>query len=250
MNMLNGMTTKRPVSGPKFVTKTEEVAVRIRGAISRGVIKAGEPIRIQQWADRLGVSPTPLREALRLLEVEGYVIFSSQKGFQASEFGPGDLLDANRIRRSLQAMAAELAVQRMGPPEKRRLIKRLRQLNARFEQALESGDTGAADRANAHFHRSIFEASSSPILERIRSIVYRITPAAIDLAESEIKRSAESRRELVKEHEAITDALERSDPAAVHEAALRHAESITKRIVSRLTAGKAVSPDGGSPPPK
>jgi DNA-binding GntR family transcriptional regulator len=83
---------------PKYETKTEWTANQIRDAILGGRIRPGDRIRIQDWSKRLAVSATPIREALKALEAEGYVRISAHKGAEVTAFSSKEFSDSYRIQ--------------------------------------------------------------------------------------------------------------------------------------------------------
>src|SRR5690242_16981915 len=113
----------------QYETKTEWAASQLRKAITAGRIQPGERMRIQDWADRLDISATPLREAFKVLEGEGYLEITPHRGAQVKPFNSNEFAISGRISEELDAIAAEEAALHMAPEERSGLVKRLARLN-------------------------------------------------------------------------------------------------------------------------
>jgi DNA-binding GntR family transcriptional regulator len=225
----------------KTKTKTEEVASHFRGLIGKGRIRPGEPIRIQEWARELGVSVTPLREALRTLEAEGYLRFSSYRGFEVATFTTDDLMDAYRLRRSLNAVATEAAVLKMSEDQRAKLVEKLKRSNEDFRQAMVDADYDKSSRANEAFHRAIYDASGSGILERARTYIFGSMPAARGEFWQLMSESEDLRFGLVDEHTEIIDAIASGDPDRAFEASRHHISKANDALMQRLGSRSELS---------
>lgn len=89
----------------------------LRQAILKGELEPGERLMEIQLAERLGVSRTPIREAIRKLELEGLVLMIPRKGAEVAEISEKSLREVLEVRRSLEELAIELACQRITPEE-------------------------------------------------------------------------------------------------------------------------------------
>ena len=115
----------------------EIVYDHLRTAILRGVIKSGERIVEKEYAGRFGISRTPVREALRKLETEGFVQYVPRKGVVVKTFGSADIIEIYNIRIALETMAIVSAVENITAGETRRLQDTVRLM----EMAWLQGDT-------------------------------------------------------------------------------------------------------------
>ena len=86
----------------------------LRRAILRGELKPGERLMEIQLANKLGVSRTPIREAIRKLELEGLVLMIPRKGAEVAEITRKNMMDVLEVRKALEELAAELACERIG----------------------------------------------------------------------------------------------------------------------------------------
>src|SRR5580704_15231261 len=97
----------------EYVSKSDVVAAGIRDRIERGELVAGDVLRQRDLAKRFGVSPTPVREALRKLEAEGFVVTELHRGTTVAGGSGGSTHESSLIRASLDSLAAALAAARM-----------------------------------------------------------------------------------------------------------------------------------------
>jgi DNA-binding GntR family transcriptional regulator len=165
-----------------------------------------EVIRDHDIAARLGVSRTPVREALRRLEDEGLVVTSFHKW---TKVAPTDIAEAARLYpvvAALEAAALELAAPRLAPAD----LARLAALNAELAGAIDGADAAQSMLLDRAFHALIVARSGNPELGRLLAgLLPRIE--RIELAHFGNRPVA---RQSVREHAAIIDALQRGDGAA------------------------------------
>lgn len=232
---------------PKYETKTEWTAAQIRDAILDGRIRPQERIRIQDWARRLAVSATPVREAIKALEAEGYVRVSPHRGAEVTSFSSKEFSDSARLHQALDTLAAEFAVKRLTGARRASAVRRLRRINEEMRDALAKGDLRKADRANAEFHKAIYDAADSPLLVKAREPIWASIPVAAQVFWHKVIDTPDAKEELIREHEDIISAIENGDQHAAISATRRHLESALHRISEAEAAAKAdanVSPNG------
>jgi DNA-binding GntR family transcriptional regulator len=215
---------------PKYETKTEWTAAQIRSAILDGRVHPGDRLRIQDWARRLGVSATPVREAIKALEAEGYVRISAHRGAEVTAFTSKEFSDSFRLHQALDCLAAEFATNRLSGSRRTAVVRRLRRINEDLREALMSGDLRRADRANAEFHQAVYDAADSPLLSSARQPIWASIPVAAKVFWHTISDSDSSKNQLVDEHEDIIAGIERGDPRATINATRAHLESAIRRI--------------------
>ena len=145
----------------------------LRDAILKGELEPGERLMEIQLAERLGVSRTPIREAIRKLELEGLVLMIPRKGAEVAKISEKSLRDVLEVRRSLEELAAELACQRMDAEA----LKDLEDAQKAFIQAVKSGETMTMAEADEHFHDVIYMGTGNTrlvqILNNLREQMYR-----------------------------------------------------------------------------
>lgn len=158
------------------VSRTAYVADRIRDDVAKGVIRPGELIKQTVLAKRYGVSPTPVREALRMLEADGVIIYSPHKGASVRQLSPDAARDLYRLRAAAEQTAAVMAVERMTPAG----LELLKERHARLTEAQQSGRATAAELSvlNREFHFALYRQSSPLVAEYIETLWVRFTPAA------------------------------------------------------------------------
>lgn len=143
----------------------EVVFEYLRNAILGGELKPGERLMEVTIADQLGVSRTPVREAIRKLEKENFVIMIPRKGAYVADLTKKDILEVLEIRKELEGFAAYLASERMTIEEKEALAKTMEQFNASMATM---DKKSMIDNDNA-FHSLIFKATKN---QRVINIIY------------------------------------------------------------------------------
>ena len=123
----------------------------LRQAILRGELAPGERLMEIQLAERLGVSRTPIREAIRKLELEGLVLMIPRKGAEVARISEKSLRDVLEVRRSIEELAIELACQRMGEED----IQKLEEAQKVFAAAIVSGDAMEIAESDEQYHSVI-----------------------------------------------------------------------------------------------
>ena len=197
----------------------------LRQAILRGDLQPGERLMELQLADKLGVSRTPIREAIRMLEQEGLAVTVPRKGAEVAKMTLKGMEDVLEIREALDELAVQLACVRISEEQLQELKKRKQD----FEISLKSGDVKQMAEADVHFHDVIYEATENPklinLLNNLREQIYRYRVEYI--------KKAENHPILIEEHEAIYQAL-------VNRSQKDAKASIHKHVANQATAVKAV----------
>lgn len=164
---------KLKVNMNEYLPLRDVVFNTLRQAIITGEFAPGERLMEIALANRLGVSRTPVREAIRKLELEGLVVMIPRKGAEVARITEKDLRDVLEVRCSLEELAAELAAERMDEEGQEKLDQAL----VEFESAIESGDNAAIADSDMEFHDIIFDATGNPrliqIIGNLREQFYR-----------------------------------------------------------------------------
>ena len=167
------MSDKLKVNMNEYLPLRDVVFNTLRQAIITGEFAPGERLMEIALANRLGVSRTPVREAIRKLELEGLVVMIPRKGAEVAKITEKDVRDVLEVRSSLEELAAELAAERMNDEVKEKLEKALKE----FEEAIESDDNAAIADSDVDFHDVIFEATGNArliqIINNLREQMYR-----------------------------------------------------------------------------
>lgn len=133
---------------------------KIKEAIIKGHFKPGEKLVEQTLAQEMGVSRTPVREAIRRLEAEGFVVSIPRKGVVVSRADKEEIVQLYSIRAELEGLAARWAIENADEDD----IQKLDEAISRMEETAASGDLDGVVQSNALFHDAIAQASKSRIL--------------------------------------------------------------------------------------
>lgn len=133
---------------------------KIKEAIIKGHFKPGEKLVEQTLAQEMGVSRTPVREAIRRLEAEGFVVSIPRKGVVVSRADKEEIVQLYSIRAELEGLAARWAIENADEDD----IRKLDEAILRMEETAASGDLDGVVQSNALFHDAIAQASKSRIL--------------------------------------------------------------------------------------
>lgn len=199
---------------PERGNSTDVVADALREAILDGAIEPGTWLREDSIARELGVSRTPVREALRLMADEGLVSKTAHSGCIVATLTFDDILALYVVRGELEALAARLAAQRR--PEG--LIEELRQVHEEMVGCVARGTLDALPDLNLQFHRKLRMAAGNSYLERI---LLQVEHAVRRLRESTLSKPSRA-EEALEEHRAILEAIARQDGEAAAKAAQVH----------------------------
>ena len=214
------MTSDFTVRMDEYLPLREVVFNTLRQAILKGELKPGERLMEIALAERLGVSRTPIREAMRKLEQEGLVVMIPRRGAQVANITEKDLNDVLEVRITLENMAIEKACANMTDAD----IRKLEQAAEVFQTSTAEGDLVKMAEADVNFHEVIYEAADNKRLMQIYR--YRV----------EYLKEDESRNRLVKEHEKITRAIKERDVKAAQELSFEHLENQRMGIIQAIRA--------------
>lgn len=186
----------------------------LRSAILRGDLKPGERLMEIHLAKQLGVSRTPVREAIRLLESEGLAITVPRRGAHVAKMTEKDLFDVLEIRDALDELAVKDACLRMTKED----FKELSQAFLDFKKTCTTGDVRLIAQADEDFHSVIYRSSKNPklveIVENLKEQMYRFR--------YEYLRGIEDFSFLIAEHEAILNGLSERNESAVRDEMHKH----------------------------
>ncbi|GAA0502904.1 GntR family transcriptional regulator [Saccharopolyspora subtropica] len=193
---------------PLYTSKTELVTSMLRELIVTGELEAGTTLRQRDLAARLGVSPTPVREALRRLESEGLVTAGQHRSAIVAE----SWLDATEenylIRAALESLAAKLAARRITADQLAAIEKINAQILALDENALTYGAL------NRDFHFGIYQAAGSPVLLSLMRMLWQAMPDG--------PKVVRTHQESAAEHAEIIEALRAGDAERAGELTHKH----------------------------
>lgn len=156
------LNTAQPFNLPTDVSLAEGLHTALREEILQGTLEPGRRLRESEVAQRFAVSRTPVREALKKLELEGLIADLPGRGLTVTKPSLNDILDAYLIREVLEGLATRLAAERALETEVMMIAAVLRQI----EEAHNSGQAERAIELSAQFDELIFRAARNPRLYR------------------------------------------------------------------------------------
>lgn len=198
----------------KYKPLREIVFESIRGAILSGSLKPGERLMEVQVAEKLGVSRTPIREAIRKLELEGLVVMIPRKGAYVADLSIKDITDALEIRAALEGLAAGLASMRITEEE----IEELELTAVEFHKAIEQEDYDLMIQRDIEFHAKIFAATRN---EKLVQLTNNLREQVQRFRDIYLRKSNKS-KELAREHYEIAEAIAGRNINRAEELAKKH----------------------------
>jgi DNA-binding GntR family transcriptional regulator len=199
----------------EFRTKEEQVADFLREGVISGMFPRGSRLKQAEIAERLQLSITPVREALKLLEAEGYVTGNSYRGACVAPFDASASEEVLDLRLQLESRLIRGAAEQVTGQD----ITELQALNAEFERAFEVGDRAGARGINYRFHRRLYSIAAMPQTLHFVQILWARYPFdLINAVEGRGKHAA-------AEHDEILRALLSGDLPAAMLAMRKHIES-------------------------
>jgi DNA-binding GntR family transcriptional regulator len=204
------------------------VAQRLREEILAGELAPGQAIPQEEISARLGVSRSPLREALRRLEAEGLVHYRTNRGAVVAALDARALRDLYELRRILEVGAIGLVVRRIDAPA----VAALRRLATALSKEREPL---AFVKAHHEFHARVYDASGNPLLAKAM-LANSVKVARLP----ETRRAIEAiMRHSKSDHAALLDALEQHDSRAARRATLAHLDRIEAIMLGVLPGSDA-----------
>lgn len=167
--MISGLTIEENA----YLPLRDVVFQTLRQAILKGELQPGERLMEIKLAERLGVSRTPIREAIRKLELEGLVVMVPRKGAAVANITEKDTTNVLEVRRVLEMFAAEVACERITPEQ----LEQLKEAGRAFEASKGSMDLIRIAETDMEFHEIIYEATHNErlvqMLNNLRENMYR-----------------------------------------------------------------------------
>ena len=214
----------------EYLPLREVVFNTLRKAILKGELKPGERLMEIALAERLGVSRTPVREAMRKLELEGLVVMIPRRGAQVANITEKDLNDVLEVRIALENLSIENACARMTEEQ----LEQLWEAAKIFEKTMADGNLVKLAEADVAFHDLIYLATDNQrlisLLNNFREQMYRYRV--------EYLKKTEFHAKLLKEHQEIIAAIENGEGDRAKEVTSRHIENQVE-VVSDTLRGNA-----------
>ena len=220
------MTDNLELQMDAYLPLRDVVFQTLRGAILKGDLKPGERLMELQLASKLGVSRTPIREAIRMLEQEGLAVTIPRKGAEVAKMTEKDMEDVLEIRLSLEGLAVRLSCEKITPAALQELAVAMED----FEVKTRSGQFVEMAKADVKFHEILYKASNNPklqqLLNNLREQMYRYRV--------EYLKDDSIYPRLIEEHQKMYDALKSKDSKLAESYVERHlhnqAEAVKKII--------------------
>lgn len=210
----------------EFLPLRDVVFNTLRQAILTGELKPGERLMEIHLANRLGVSRTPIREAIRKLELEGLVTMIPRRGAEVAKITEKSMKDVLEVRRTLDALSAELACERITPEDDKALEKACRD----FEEAVKTKDTKVIAKADVAVHDIIAAATGN---QRLIQLINNLAEQMYRYRFEYIKDATQHER-IIKEHRIIYESILKKDKEAAAEMARTHIDNQEKAVINRI----------------
>lgn len=210
----------------EYMPLRELVFTTLRQAILKGEIQPGERLMEIQLAEKMGVSRTPIREAIRKLANEGLVTMIPRKGAVVAGISEKMLMDVLQVRMTLEKMAYECAFRCINDEQ----IEELKEAEKEFEEAVKSNDLVKIAEVDEKFHFIIYNAAQNDklkeILANLRENMYRYR--------MEYAKNKESRDQLIKEHNRMIETLIKRDSIEGLKIVEEHIRNQEKVILEKI----------------
>ncbi len=224
------MGTDFQVTMNEYLPLRDVVFQTLRQAILRGELKPGERLMEIQLANKLGVSRTPIREAIRKLELEGLVLMIPRRGAVVAEITEKSLRDVLEVRGALEELAVDLACERITQED----ISKLKAAAKGFEETLSSGDVTEIAEADVKFHDIIYLSTDN---QRLIQLLYNLREQMYRYRVEYLKRK-EVHETLLSEHEHIIACLEAGDKSEAKDAICTHIDNQMKTVSDTIRTNK------------
>lgn len=216
--------TKFNINTNEYLPLRDVVFNTLRDAILTGKLLPGERLMENQLAEKLGVSRTPVREALRMLELENLVELVPRKGAQVLDMSEKDIVNILEVRSALEGLATSVACKKMSKED----LQQLKNMEVDFEKAVAENDVEHFVDIDEDFHDLIFAATENDklinIFRNLRIQLYRYRMA-------QAKNNETSMSTIVAHHRSIIRAIENHDAEEGASIAQGHIKYQTESIL-------------------
>lgn len=220
------------LSVPRVVLH-EQVAATLRQMLVEGLIAPGGKLNERELCEELNISRTPLREAIKMLAVEGLVELLPNRGSVAIELSAADVRHTFEVMAGLEGLSGELAAQRITESE----LDEIKALHYEMMAAYTRRDLSAYYQLNAAIHRAINQAAKNPVL----TATYNQVNARLQALRFRSNQDGEKWQHAVDEHAAMIDALSARDPEALRHVLMSHLSNKKMVVMSQLNQPAATA---------
>jgi DNA-binding GntR family transcriptional regulator len=215
-----------PVRLDSYKPLREVVFDSLREAIINGTLRPGERLMEIQLAEELGVSRTPIREAIRKLELEGFVVMVPRKGAYVAGISLKDIADVFEVRASLEALASGLAAERITDEE----LEELERILVRLAEISEGGNVPEFVDSDTSFHDYLYQCSRNQrliqMLSNLRDEIQRFRSVSLAFPGRP--------REALEEHRKIVEAVAGRNITKAQHAAWEHIEKAENSLLETI----------------
>lgn len=208
----------------------DQVAARLRTMLIEGQIPPDAKLNERELCERLHVSRTPLREAIKLLAAEGLVDLLPNRGAVAVKLSEADVVHTFELLATLEGMSGELAAERIDEAER----AEIRALHYEMLACHARRDLSGYYRINADIHRAINEAAKNPVL----ASTYRSVNARVQSLRFRTNQDENKWKRAVAEHGAMIEALDARDAAGLRTVLVEHLHHKRDSVLALLRAGE------------
>jgi len=212
-----------PVDLDSYKPLRELVLDAIRNAIMNGSLQPRERLMEIQLAEELGVSRTPIREALRKLELEGFIVMVPRKGAYVADLTFKDIADVFEIRAALEGLAAGLAAERITEEE----LESMERLLVGKQEAITSGDIDRLVEVDTSFHELLYKASRN---ERLANIISNLREQIQRFRLTSLSFPGRN-KESLQEHKQLVEAIQSRDSQLARHLAQEHIENAENVLI-------------------
>lgn len=215
-----------PVKLDNYKPLREIVFESLREAIINGILKPGERLMEIQLAEEMGVSRTPVREAIRKLELEAFVVMIPRKGAYVAGISMKDIADVFEIRAALEGLAAGLAAERITEEE----LEHLERTLVKITECTESNNLDALIDIDTDFHDVLYKASRN---ERLVQIVSNLREQIQRFRTASLSHPGRM-KDALEEHKKIVEAISERNAELAQSLAREHIENAENSMLNVL----------------
>ena len=209
----------------------DQVAARLRTMLVEGRIAPGAKLIERELCELLGVSRTPLREAIKLLAAEGLVDLLPNRGAVAVKLTDADVEQAFEVLADLEGLSGELAAQRITEAE----LAEIRALHFEMRACHARSDLSGYYRLNARIHAAINAAARNPVLTQ----TYRSINARVQALRFRTNQDAAKWQRAVQQHDDIVQALAARDAPRLRRLLVEHLQDKRDVVLQLMRSGAA-----------
>lgn len=221
-----------PIKLDSYKPLRELVCENLRDAINKGILSPGERLMEIQIAEEMGVSRTPVREAIRKLELEGFVVMIPRRGTYVSNISIKDINEVYEIRTALDILAGGLAAERINDEE----IEEMRELLVLTEKHIGEKNLNKIIEIDSKFHDVLYKASRN---ERLVNIINNLREQITSIRGQSMNYPGRL-ADTLNEHKEIVESIAARDIDRAQEAVRIHLENAEQTLLKAIDEGEKI----------